>query len=136
MQRSTFLALLVLCAGCGAPSGVADAGFDGSTAFDGGATADAGLDGGAFDSGTYDAGTFDSGFADAGQLTTVVRIHYPAAARTVSMRGSAFPFNWTTGNPMTLGSDDTWTLSTTQVAAGTLEFKPLLDDTNWSRGPN
>ncbi len=131
LRRSAFV--LLLLAACGAPSRLTDAGFDASTGL-----FDAGLhDAGALDSGFVDAGPADGGTTDAGTLATVVRVHYPAGTRTVSMRGSAFPFNWQTGNPMALGADDTWTLSTTLAAEGTtLEFKPLLDDTNWSRGPN
>jgi predicted alpha/beta superfamily hydrolase len=36
---------------------------------------------------------------------------------------------------MTAGANDTWTLTTTAVTAA-FEFKPLLDDTSWSLGPN
>jgi predicted alpha/beta superfamily hydrolase len=36
---------------------------------------------------------------------------------------------------MTAGPDDTWTI-TTPVMTAPFEFKPLLDDATWSRGPN
>ncbi|MBS1149427.1 MAG: esterase family protein [Myxococcaceae bacterium] len=140
MLRSSSLALLLLLTACGSPSPAIDAGADASTGPDAG-----GLDAGGFDAGYLDSGTVDSGYVDAGatdggsfdagQLLTVVRVHYPAGTRTVAMRGSAYPFSWAVGSPMTLGADDTWTF-TTPLATGTLEFKPLLDDTNWSRGPN
>ncbi|MBK9032337.1 MAG: alpha/beta hydrolase [Myxococcales bacterium] len=66
---------------------------------------------------------------------TVVRVHYPAGARTVTLRGSGGPLSWTTGVALTPGADDTWTLSTDALAAP-IEFKPLLDDATWARGPN
>ncbi len=66
---------------------------------------------------------------------TVVRVHYPAGARTVSLRGSGGPLSWTSGTAMTPGADDTWTLTISELA-GPIELKPLLDDTTWSRGPN
>ncbi len=118
--------LLLLALGCGVPSqNTPDASVeaDAGVFFDAGVFVDAGL--------LVDAGMV----GDAGQPATVVRVHYPAGTRKLWMRGSAFPFNWTTGNPMTAGPDDTWTLTTTAVT-GTLEFKPLVDDLNWSRGPN
>jgi predicted alpha/beta superfamily hydrolase len=135
MLRSASLSLWFVAAACGVPPAVVDGGADAAAA-DVGGFVDAGqvADSGSIDAGFVDGGPADSGTVDAG-IVTVVRVHYPAGTRTVSMRGSAFPFNWATGNPMTLGSDDTWTLTTTK-ANGTFEFKPLLDDLNWSRGPN
>ncbi len=126
MLQKISLSVLFAVAACGAPSAAVDAGADAAIVLDAGGRVDAGQ---GADSGVVDAGPSDAGF------TTVVRVHYPAGTRTLSLRGSAFPFNWATGNPMTLGADDTWTLTTTK-ATGSLELKPLLDDTNWSRGPN
>ena len=129
MLRSSLA--LVFLVGCGSPAVFVDAGADAAVAFDAGQEGDAG---GLLDSGVLDSGFPDSGVVDAGTLT-VIRVHYPAGVRTVSMRGSAAPFNWNSGNPMTPGPDDTWTLSSAAVT-GTLELKPLLDDSSWSRGPN
>lgn len=36
---------------------------------------------------------------------------------------------------MTAGADDTWTF-TTEGLTGTVEWKPLLDDSQWALGPN
>ena len=136
MLRTLSLSMLFAVAACGASSAAVDAGADAAIVLDAGGRVDAGqgADSGSIDAGPDDGGVVDAGPSDAG-FTTVVRVHYPAGTRTVSLRGSAFPFNWATGNPVTLGADDTWTLTTTK-ATGTLELKPLLDDTNWSRGPN
>ena len=70
-----------------------------------------------------------------GPAVTTLRIHYPAGSHGISLRGSVAPWNWNTGAAMTAGADDTWTLTTTTLT-GPLEFKPLLDDTTWSLGPN
>ncbi len=66
---------------------------------------------------------------------TVVRVHYPAAGRTITLRGSSAPWSWETGATLSPGPDDTWTLETDALTTPA-EWKPLLDDTTWSRGPN
>lgn len=66
---------------------------------------------------------------------TIVRVHYPATGHTLSVRGSTGPWNWSKGVAMSPGTDDTWTLESDAIAVDT-EWKPLLDDTTWSRGPN
>ncbi len=71
---------------------------------------------------------------DAGSAT-VVRVHYPAGTRALTLRGSGAPLSWTSGVAMTAGADDTWTFTITGLAAP-LEFKPLLDDATWARGAN
>ena len=109
-----FSSLLLL--GCPGPTVVADAGNP------------------AVDSGTPDAGSFDAGSTDAG-IVTVLRVRYPAGTQSVSVRGSKAPFNWNTGVPMVKVNVDTWTLSVTTVSED-FEWKPLLDDTTWSKGPN
>jgi predicted alpha/beta superfamily hydrolase len=126
------LLISILIVGCGGfpPPDVDAGGF-----VDAGAHLDAGL----ADAGLTpkDAGmtTVDAGAADAGPSMTVVRVHYPAGAKHLAIRGSVTPLDWNTGKPMTSGSDDTWSFTSSTVS-GTLEFKPLLDDTTWSRGPN
>jgi len=115
-MRATVLSVLLLAAGCGGTrSAVGDAG-----SHDLGARAP-------------DAGAPD--LASAGPVTTVLRVHYPAGAHTLAVRGADAPWNWSQGAPMQPGPDDTWTLSTTALAAPT-EWKPLLDDSTWSMGAN
>jgi predicted alpha/beta superfamily hydrolase len=65
----------------------------------------------------------------------VVRVHYPAGARAIVLRGSGGSLSWTAGTAMTAGADDTWTLALEDLAAP-IELKPLLDDATWSRGAN
>jgi predicted alpha/beta superfamily hydrolase len=67
--------------------------------------------------------------------TTTIRVHYPAGAHTIALRGSGGPWSWTAGVASTAGADDTWTWSSDAIKAP-LEWKPLLDDATWSRGPN
>ncbi len=111
MRTSAFFVSLFLLA-CGAPLAEVDAGT----------SVDAGLT-------TTDAGTPDAG------LVTVLRVKYPAGTRAVFARGSKLPFNWNTGLPMVKVDDTTWSLSVTTLAED-FEWKPLLDDTTWSKGPN
>ncbi len=117
-----------LLAGCSALPPVVDAGGqdpDASVPVDSGDPSDAG----------FDAGVSDAGVPDAGPQPTVVRVHYPAGSKSIAIRGSVTPLNWNTGKPMSSGADDTWTFTSIDVP-GQLEFKPLLDDATWSRGPN
>ncbi len=83
---------------------------------------------------TADAAASESG-ADAGPPVTTLRVHYPAGSHSLTLRASAAPWSWTAGAAMTAGPDDTWTVSTAAITAP-FEWKPLLDDATWSRGPN
>lgn len=65
----------------------------------------------------------------------MLQVKYPAGTRAVFARGSKPPFNWNTGLPMVKVNDDTWTLSVTTLSED-LEWKPLLGDSIWSKGPN
>lgn len=118
-MRAAGLFVAVVIVGCGsdgAPPAI-DAALptDASTAIDAAAAIDAAID------------------APAG--ATVVRVHYPAAGHTVTLRGSGAPLSWTSGVALTAGADDTWTFTATGLAAP-IELKPLLDDATWARGPN
>ncbi len=66
---------------------------------------------------------------------TVIRVHYPAGSKTIALRGSSAPWNWDKGVAMKSEADDTWTLETTTLTTEA-EWKPLLDDATWARGPN
>lgn len=123
---ASWLAVGVICglaAGCGGGGG--DGGGD-----DGGGAGDGGGGGG------------DGGAGDAmvGPAATVLRIHYPAGAEVVTVRGTGLPGGWTVNTPTQAGGGgggggaDVWTYSTTTLAAPT-EWKPLLGDV-WSLGAN
>ena len=62
----------------------------------------------------------------------VVRVHYPAGSKAISLRGSLSPLSWTAGRAMSLGAEDTWTILLTGLV-GPIEVRPYLDDTP-SRG--
>jgi predicted alpha/beta superfamily hydrolase len=53
----------------------------------------------------------------------------------MALRGSVVPLNWERGVTFTRASSDTWEWSTDALSQS-LEWKPLLDDRTWSRGPN
>jgi len=73
--------------------------------------------------------------APSGPAVTTLRVHYPAGSHAITLRASTAPWSWTTGATMTAGASDTWTISTTAITAP-FQFKPLLDDSTWSLGPN
>jgi predicted alpha/beta superfamily hydrolase len=73
--------------------------------------------------------------APTGPATTTIRIHYPAGSHAITVRGSAAPWNWNTGTSTTASGSGVFTITTTAVT-GAFQFKPLLDDTTWSLGPN
>ena len=77
----------------------------------------------------------DAGSAPDAGVVTVLRVRYPAGTRAVFARGSKAPLNWNTGIPMSKVNDDTWTLSVPTLTEA-FEWKPLLDDAVWSKGPN
>jgi predicted alpha/beta superfamily hydrolase len=95
-----------------------------------GASAEA-ADATARDSGQGDA---DAGGTDAAVSTAVIRVHYPAAGHAVTIRGSGSGLSWAQGKP-TSAAGDTFSLTLDAVAAP-LEWKPLLDDSTYARGPN
>ena len=66
--------------------------------------------------------------------TALLRIHYPAGAHAVKVRGSAGGLSWALGQP-TAASGDTFSYVLTGLTAPA-EWKPLLDDATWARGPN
>ncbi|MGV3625897.1 MAG: alpha/beta hydrolase [Archangium sp.] len=73
---------------------------------------------------------------DAGTtLTTTLVVKYPANGRTLYARGNTLPLNWNSGIAMRNVGNDTWELSLPTLASD-LEWKPLLDDVTWSKGPN
>ena len=87
------------------------------------------------DARTIDAAAAIDAGVDAASGVATVRVHYPAGARTLALRGSGGGLSWTEGAAMTAGADDTWTLALADLAAP-IELKPLLDDATWSRGAN
>lgn len=120
-MRSAWLVLLLLVGACGAPSS-ADAGLTdaGLVVTDAGSTSDAGLPP-----------------SDAGVTTTVLRVTYTAGTHMLFVRGSLPPLDWNSGVPMVKENDTTWSIALTGLAPGAaLEWKPLLNDATWSKGPN
>jgi len=74
----------------------------------------------------------DASAADGGS-SAMVRVHYPAAGRTVTIRGSAPGLSWTQDRATT-ASGDTFTYDL-GVLASAAEWKPVLDGSP-ARGPN
>ena len=144
-----FLLLAPLLAACSSASSPGS-GSAGTPSPDGRSSSGSGADGGVDSSPSGDGGVHDgssstspegSAGADAGPdapsgpAATTIRIHYPAGSHTITLRGSATPWNWNTGAAMTASGSGVFTITTTAVT-GAFQFKPLLDDTTWSLGPN
>jgi predicted alpha/beta superfamily hydrolase len=66
---------------------------------------------------------------------TTLRVHYPAGARTLALRGDGAPLTWSAGVPFSREPGDVFVYRFENPPAR-IEWKPLLDDTTWSRGPN
>jgi predicted alpha/beta superfamily hydrolase len=94
------------------------------------------VDAGSVD-GSTDAGLMDGGSVDAGSThsMTTIRVHYPAGNHSLAIRGGAPPLSWTAGEAMTGAGQDVWTYVIPNLPSA-LEWKPLLDDATWARGPN
>lgn len=91
-------------------------------------------DGAATPDGSFDAVAVDAHIKDAAAGPTTLRVHYPAGGHAVTIRGSAPGLSWQAGQSAP-GSGDTYTYVFSSLA-GPAEWKPLLDDATWARGPN
>lgn len=66
----------------------------------------------------------------------LLRVHYPVpTGKSLSVRGSGGPLSWTSGAAMTRASSTLYTIKLRGVTTP-LEWKPLVDDSTWSRGNN
>jgi predicted alpha/beta superfamily hydrolase len=97
------------------------------------ANADAGSDAGTADSGDGSLAV-DAASDAAATTTTTLRVHYPAGTHAVTIRGSGGGLSWSAGVATTAAAD-VFTVTMSDLPAP-IEWKPLLDDTTWARGPN
>lgn len=68
---------------------------------------------------------------------TTLRVHYPVGDRSIAVRGDQGTLDWDHGVSMKKADGDTFEYTLTLPKSVTrLEWKPLLDDSTWSRGPN
>jgi predicted alpha/beta superfamily hydrolase len=120
------VALLVAIAGCAPPRATPGA------ASDAGAARMAGADGGVA---VADAGDDGAAGSDGAATAATLRVHYPAGTHTLSLRGDAAGLSWNQGVALSLEAPDTWVYRFATLA-GRAEWKPLVDDHDWSHGPN
>jgi predicted alpha/beta superfamily hydrolase len=66
---------------------------------------------------------------------SIIRVHYPMANHAMTIRGSGGGLAWTTGAAMTAAGSDTVEFELHGLTSA-IEWKPLLDDATWARGPN
>ncbi len=130
MRPLTLPLLLIPLAACHAAPSLttttgSSTGGGGSPATSGTSSSSGGGTGGASSGGSGGGGT---------ATTATVRVHYPAAGHTVTVRGSAGGLSWTQG-AATTASGDTFTVTLSGLGAAA-EWKPLLDDSTWALGPN
>jgi len=93
-------------------------------------------DTGFIDAGRPDAGQADAGQADAGRLTVLRVRHGGLMGRGLSLRGDAAGLlSWMGGVAFSAQPGGVWTWQSRAVTAP-FEWKPLVDDMTWSRGPN
>lgn len=128
-MRSLLLVSLLLAACSGAPS-VQDGGVDGGASAGGGSAGGGSAGGGG---GSVGGGSAGGGSVDAGVVTTV-RFHHPNVMN-LSVRGSRAPLNWNQGVALTRQGGGLFTF-TVKDLNGPLELKPLVNDAQWSKGPN
>jgi predicted alpha/beta superfamily hydrolase len=84
---------------------------------------------------SLDSAVVDSAPAEAPPSPkTIIHVHYPAGSKAIALRGSIAPWSWDKGVAMKPEADDTWTLEA--EIKSDAEYKPLLDDATWARGPN
>lgn len=149
MRRSGLLLWLLL--GCDPVATVADASaVDAREPVDLGSTFDApaaAVDAGARDvpvsfpdlpvvAAAPDAGRPDVvAVTDVATTRTTLRVHYPVGTRALSLRGDLSGLSWDRGVTLTRVTADLWEWSSADVARA-FEWKPLLDDREWSIGPN
>lgn len=105
-------AIVVVVAGCGASHGAITPDASGASSPDAARPVDA-----------------------AAPADAIVRVHYPMAGHAMTIRGSGAGLTWTTGVAMAASGVDTVEFDLHDLAA-TIEWKPLLDDSTWARGPN
>jgi predicted alpha/beta superfamily hydrolase len=101
-----------------------------------GASPSAGEDAGGDGGSPVDAGDAATDAApEAAATTTTLRVHYPAGTHAVTVRGSSGGLSWSAGVPATSTTGDVYTYAVSGITAP-IEWKPLLDDATWARGPN
>jgi hypothetical protein len=53
------------------------------------------------------------------------------------LRGADYPLSWSSGKPMLNVASDIWVYEVERYAEGeSFEFKPLINDQQWSSGQN
>ncbi len=143
LSLASFTAWAIASCSDGTVVNSVDGGRDGSAPQnDGAALLDSGVDGSPVTDATSDAhdatpdAVVDAKATDALSNVTTVVVHYPVAGgSTMTLRGSASSLNWTTGATLTAAGTNAWQWSSTALTTD-LEVKPLLNDSDWSKGPN
>ena len=72
------------------------------------------------------------------KVVTTIRVHYDTGlGNTMYLRGADYPLSWNSGKAMLNIGPDTWVYEVERYDEGeTFEFKPLINDQQWSSGQN
>jgi enterochelin esterase-like enzyme len=77
-----------------------------------------------------------SAWAPAADSSFTVVVRYPATTKKLFLRGTAAGLTWDAGVQMTRTYDTAWQLSLPGQSAERVEYKVLLDDSQWAVGAN
>ncbi len=136
-MRRYFVALAVAlgCASPGSHPAVGDAGFDiGAAPLDQPVARDTGVPGVPDVAVDGPLEARDTGSVSPSR--TVLRVRYPGRGRSIALRGDlGGVLDWQRGVAFRVVGEDVFEWSGEAVNAA-FEWKPLLDDRTWSRGPN
>ena len=85
----------------------------------------------------YVAGTPTS-YTPPTRNVTRVRVHYNVGlGNSIAIRGNTYPFTWTAGRGARNVATDVWEFELERIPSGqTFEFKPLINDSQYSTGSN
>lgn len=86
----------------------------------------------------YAPGTPVSSYTPPARTITRIRVHYDVGfGNSIAIRGDTYPLRWTSGRGARNVASDVWEFEFERIPNGqTFEFKPLINDSVWSVGPN
>ncbi len=80
------------------------------------------------------AAWYTTGAADDSCITEIVVDVATGSTEWVALRGTAFPLDWSFGQPAWERSAGEWVWTTTEIPDGAFEWKALLNDETWQVG--
>jgi glycosidase len=77
-------------------------------------------------------------YQEPAKTITTIRVHYDTGlGNSMYLRGADYPLSWSAGKPMLNLGSDLWVYEVERYEEGeSFEFKPLINDQQWSSGQN